>query len=114
MNLKFLVWKNQEKISYEKPKVLKKIQVLIPIPENSVEKCDNFKIYGIKKTPEVKIVEKIIEKNLEREVVPNRIRKNDRFRIYGIKKEPEVKIVEKIIEKNIEREVIPNKISKNE
>ena len=116
MNLKFLVWKNQslEKISYEKPKVLKKIQVLIPIPENSVEKCDNFKIYGIKKTPEVKIVEKIIEKNLEREVVPNRIRKNDRFRIYGIKKEPEVKIVEKIIEKNIEREVIPNKISKND
>ena len=103
-----------EKISYEKPKVLKKIQVLIPIPENSVEKCDNFKIYGIKKAPEVKIVEKIIEKNKEREVVPNRTIKNDRFRIYGIKKEPEVKIVEKIIEKNIERVIEPNKMDKND
>ena len=124
-----------EKISYEKPKVLQKIQVLIPIPENSVEKGDNFRIYGIKKAPEVKIVEKIVEKNIERVAlpnriskndrfriygikkepeVPNRISKNDRFRIYGIKKEPEVKIEEKIVEKKIERKIAPNKISKND
>jgi len=51
-----------EQISYEKPSVLQKIQVLIPLPENNIDKLDNFKIRGIKKEPEVKIVEKIVEK----------------------------------------------------
>ena len=103
-----------EKISYEKPKVLQKVQVLIPIPENKISKNDGFRIYGVKKEPEIKIVEKIVEKNVEREVAPNIISKNDGFIINGIKKEPEIKIVEKIVEKNVEREVAPNIISKND
>ena len=88
-----------EKISYEKPKQLQKIQVLIPLPENKIKKQDNFRIYGIRKEP---------EKKVEKKVAPLRIRQMDKFRIYGIKKEPEVKIVEKIVEKKVER--APNKI----
>ena len=95
-----------EKISFEKPQSLQKIQVLIPLPENSIEQLDNFKIYGIAKPPQIKIV----EKQVERKVAPNRISKSDRFNINGIKKEPEVKIVEKIIEKKVERTITPNKI----
>ena len=62
-----------EKISYEKPKVLQKIQVLIPLPENNIEKLDTFKINGIKREKEVKIVEKIVEKNIVKQVAPNKI-----------------------------------------
>ena len=91
-----------EKISYEKPKALQKIKVLIPLPENSIVKKDNFRIFGIKKAP------KVIEKEVVKKVAPNRISKSDRFRIYGIKKEPEVKIVEKVVK--VERKVAPNKI----
>ena len=86
-----------EKISYEKPKSLQKIQVLIPLPENSIVKKDNFRIFGIKKPKEV-----------VKKVISNRISKSDRFRIYGIQKEPEVKIVEKIVK--VERKIAPNKI----
>ena len=86
-----------EKISYEKPKSLQKIQVLIPLPENSIVKKDNFKIFGIKKPKEV-----------VKKVAPNRISKLERFRINGIKKEPEIKIVEKIVK--VERKIAPNKI----
>ena len=91
-----------EKISYEKPKSLQKIQVLIPLPENSIVKKDNFRIFGTRKAP------KVIEKEVIKKVAPNRISKSDRFRINGIKKEQEVKIVEKIVK--VERKIAPNKI----
>ena len=68
-----------EQISYEKHNVLQKIQVLIPLPENNIDKLDNFKIRGIKKEPEVKIVEKIVEKK----VAPNKIIQLDKFLIRG-------------------------------
>ena len=126
-----------EKISYEKAKVLQKIQVLIHIPENSIQKKDTFKIYGKKQEPQIKIVDKIIEKEIEKVTLPNKIAKNDRFRIYGmqkepeikvenkiskndrfriygIKKAPEIKIVEKTVDNTNVKIIIPIKISKNE
>ena len=83
-----------EQFSYEKQNVLQKIQVLIPIPENSIEQLESFKIKGIPKS-RVYISEK-----KEQKIVPNKISKNERFRIYGIEKE--------------EKKVFPNKISKND
>ena len=58
-----------EKFSFEKPKNLQKIQVLIPLPENKAVKSDRFRIFGIK-APEIKIVEKV-----EKKVVPNTVSK---------------------------------------
>ena len=83
-----------EQFSYEKPNVLQKIQVLIPIPENSIEQLESFKIKGVQK-PKVYIPER-----KEQKIVPNKISKTERFRIYGIEKE--------------EKKVFPNKITKND
>ena len=99
-----------ENVAYEKPKVQQKIQVLIPLPENNIEKSGSFKINGIKKETEVKVVEKIVVKNAEKKIIPNIISKIDRFKINGIKKETEVKVVEKIIEKRVEKKIVPNEI----
>ena len=59
-----------EKISFEKPKV-QKIQVLIPLPENKIKKSESFRIYGIKKEPEIKIVEKFIERKAPENKIVN-------------------------------------------
>ena len=71
-----------EQISIERPDSLQNIQVLIPLPENTIEQF-NFKINGIKKKPEIKIVEKIIEKIVERKKPPNKIAKSGRLLIKG-------------------------------
>ena len=68
-----------EKISYEKPKSLQKIQVLIPLPQNNIEKLDNFKIYGTKKAPQIKIV----EKEVQRKAGPNKIVNSGKLLIKG-------------------------------
>ena len=47
-----------EKISYEKPKVLQKIQVLIPIPENSIEKKILLKYMEKSKNLKLKLLKK--------------------------------------------------------
>ena len=82
-----------ETISYEKPTILQKIQVLIPLSENKIDKRDNIRIYGIKKEPEVKIVEKIVEKKVERKVVPNKILKVDKITLKGEEKLDVKKII---------------------
>jgi hypothetical protein len=84
-----------ENVTYEKPNVLKKIQVLIPLPENNIETLDNFKIRGVKKEPEVKIVEKIVEKKETMKIVPNKILQLDQFLIKG-KVKPNIKKVSKL------------------
>ena len=103
---------SMEQISYEKPNVLQKIQVLIPIPENNIEKLDNFRILGIQKQPETKTIEKKVE--------PNKISKNERFRIYGETKRVEPNKISKndrfrfFGKQKDEKKVEPNKISKND
>ena len=73
-----------EPISYDKPNVLQKIQVLIPIPDNNIQRLENWNIKGKQKP----------------KVAPNKVMKNDRFRIYGLEKEEKV--------------VVPNKVMKND
>jgi hypothetical protein len=96
-----------EPISYDKPNVLQKIQVLIPIPDNNIQKQENWSIKG-KQKPKV-IPNKLMKNDRfriyglekeEKKVVPNKVMKNDRFRIYGLEKE--------------EKKVEPNKVMKND
>jgi hypothetical protein len=72
-----------EKITYQKQNIPQKIQVIIPLPANKIDKLDNFKIEGIKKEQQVKIVEKIVEKKETKKVIPNKIIKSDKFQIKG-------------------------------
>jgi hypothetical protein len=82
-----LYMQSLEKITYQKQNIPQKIQVIIPLPANKIDKLDNFKIEGIKKEQQVKIVEKVVEKIVEKKetkkVIPNKIIKSDKFQIKG-------------------------------
>ena len=78
-----LYMQSLEKITYQKQNIPQKIQVIIPLPANKIDKLDNFKIEGIKKEQQVKIVEKIVEKKETKKVIPNKIIKSDKFQIKG-------------------------------
>jgi len=70
-----------------------KIQVLVPIPKNSIKKGERFDIKGIIKKQEIPI---------------NSIKKDERFAIKGIKKKPEIKYIERFIKED--KEVVPNEV----
>ncbi len=98
-----------EKLSYHTKNNPQKIQVLIPLPSNSIDKLDNFKIKGIKTEPQVKIVEKIVEKKETKKIVPNKIIKSDKFQIKG-KVQKNIKKISKLENFVIKgREKIDNK-----
>jgi hypothetical protein len=83
-----------EKITYEKPKVMpkviqkKQVEVVKPLPQNTIETLETFEIKGIKKKPEVKTVEKVILRDsiTKKEIAPNKISKSNQFLIKGRKK----------------------------
>ena len=104
-----------------------KIQVLVPVPQNSIKKgerfgykgirqkpeikkMERFSFRGIKKKPEIKYIERFIKEN--KEIVPNEVVIIDRIELIGEEKPVEVKIEKK--EVKVEKKVIPNKVLKND
>ena len=74
-----------EKFTLIRTQKPEKIQVLLPVPENSVKKGERFAFIGIKKEPEIKYIERFIQEN--KEVVPNEIAVIERFDIKPVVKE---------------------------
>ena len=92
-----------EKITYQKPKVIpkviqkKQVEVVKPLPQNTIETLETFEIKGIKKKPEVKTVEKVILRDsiTKKEIAPNKISKSNQFLIKGRKK-TDIKKISKV------------------
>ena len=88
-----------EKITFQKPKVIQKkqVEVLKPLPQNSIEALETFEIKGIKKKPEIKTVEKVIIRDsiTKKEIAPNEISISNQFLIKGRKKS-DIKKISKV------------------
>ena len=82
-----------EKFTLIRTQKPEKIQVLLPVPENSVKKGERFAFIGIKKEPEIKYIERFIQEN--KEVVPNEIAVIERFDIKPVVKEDYVPVKRK-------------------
>ena len=107
-----LSMQSPDKLTILKKIVPQKIQVLVPIPKNSIKKDERFVIQGIKKKPEVKYIERFIKEN--KETVPNEVAIIDSIQLIGEEKVAEVQIEEKEIEVSIDKKIEPNKIIKND
>ena len=81
-----------------------KIQVLLPVPQNSIKKGERFAFRGIKKEPEIKHTERIIKES--EEVIPNEIAVIERFNIKRVVKEDYTPIKRKGLAEKINKKII--------
>ena len=89
-----------------------KIQVLLPVPQNSIKKGERFAFIGIKKEPEIKYIERIIKES--KEVIPNEIAVIERFNIKRVVKEDYAPIKRKGLVEKINKKIIRKKGEKKE
>ena len=102
-----------DKFTIIRTKKPEKIQVLIPVPANSIKKGERFGFKGIKKQPEIKYIERFIKEN--KEVIPNEIAFIERFNIIkSIVKEDYVPLKRKGFVEKINKKVITKKEEKKE
>ena len=86
-----------DKFTIIKSIIPQKIQVLLPIPENSIKKGERFTYLGVEKEPEIKYIERVIQE--KKEVIPNEIATLERIELKGEQKEVipnEIDILERI------------------
>ena len=97
--------------TYKKPEP-EKIQVLLPVPQNSIKKGERFGYQGIKKEPEIKYIERFIKEN--KEVIPNEIAFIERFNIKPVVKEDYIPVKRKGFVEKINKKIITKKEEKKE